>query len=110
MQLIMRGGTPQKVEQDWTLQKDAEDLASEHCESQKPLRTLTGKGTSRSAYVDDITGEELPAEACMQTRAEEVKAMQDWGVWEEVPYEQCWKRLGRRPLRGRWVDHNKGIG
>eukprot|EP00974_Lingulodinium_polyedra_P017075 1657911-Lingulodinium_polyedra.AAC.1 len=34
--------------------------------------------------------------------------MEDWGVWEETPVAECWRRTGRRPLGTRWVDVNKG--
>ena len=34
--------------------------------------------------------------------------MEDWGVWEVVPVERCWRVTGKGPLGGRWVDVNKG--
>ena len=30
------------------------------------------------------------------------------GVWETVPLSQCWEKTGGKPIRGRWVDVNKG--
>ena len=30
------------------------------------------------------------------------------GVWETVPLSQCWEKTNRKPIRGRWVDVNKG--
>jgi len=41
-------------------------------------------------------------------REEEVAAMEEWHVWDEVPITQCFKATGKRPLGGRWVDVNKG--
>ncbi len=59
-------------------------------------------------YYDDITGEVLPKKETRAARREEVEFMRKWRVWDEVPTSQCWTRTGRRPLKGRWVDHNKG--
>ena len=57
---------------------------------------------------DEITGAELPAELVRQARAEEVKFMLDWGVWERAPISDCWKETGRAPIGSKWVDVNKG--
>ena len=34
--------------------------------------------------------------------------MGSWKVWDVVPVSQSWKRTGKAPLKGRWVDVNKG--
>ena len=57
---------------------------------------------------DELTGEELPAHLVHDAREEGCSFMEDWGVWEEVPVEVCWRRSGRRPIGTRWVDVNKG--
>ena len=34
--------------------------------------------------------------------------MGSWKVWDVVPVTQCWSRTGKAPLKGKWVDVNKG--
>ena len=62
----------------------------------------------RSAVYDEYTGDELPPKLVAEAREEEVAAMEEWEVWEEVPEAECWRVTGKRPIGGRWVDHDKG--
>jgi len=59
-------------------------------------------------FFDELTGEDLPHHLVHHAREEECSFMEQWGVWEEVPVETCWRRSGRRPIGTRWVDVNKG--
>ena len=34
--------------------------------------------------------------------------MLDWGIGELVPTAKAWEKEGRGPIRGKWVDRNKG--
>ena len=34
--------------------------------------------------------------------------MNSWKVWDVVPVSECKRRTGKAPLKGRWVDVNKG--
>eukprot|EP00969_Alexandrium_andersonii_P202985 8969936-Alexandrium_andersonii.AAC.1 len=34
--------------------------------------------------------------------------MESWGVWDGRPISERLSRAGKRPIGGRWVDHNKG--
>jgi hypothetical protein len=34
--------------------------------------------------------------------------MLSWGVWDEVPVEECRRVTNKNPLGGKWVDVNKG--
>eukprot|EP00969_Alexandrium_andersonii_P082058 3617459-Alexandrium_andersonii.AAC.1 len=34
--------------------------------------------------------------------------MESWGVWGVRPISECLSRTGKKPIGGRWVDHNKG--
>eukprot|EP00969_Alexandrium_andersonii_P230338 10171997-Alexandrium_andersonii.AAC.3 len=34
--------------------------------------------------------------------------MGSWGVWDVRPTSECLSRTGKKPIGGRWVDHNKG--
>ena len=61
----------------------------------------------RETY-DEITGAVLPPALVQQARAEEVKFMLDWGVWERALISDCWKETGKAPIGSKWVDVNKG--
>ena len=57
---------------------------------------------------DEITGAVLPADLVKQARAEEVKFMLEWGVWERALISDCWRETGKAPIGSKWVDVNKG--
>ena len=59
-------------------------------------------------YYDAITGDLLPREETAAATEEEVKFMEQWGVWWVVDRGFAWSISGKEPLRGKWVDHNKG--
>jgi hypothetical protein len=50
----------------------------------------------------------LPPSLVRQARAEEIKFMLDWGVWERAPIANCWRDTGKAPIGSKWVDVNKG--
>ncbi len=57
---------------------------------------------------DEITGATLPPDLVRQARAEEIKFMLDWGVWEKALITDCWRETGKAPIGSKWVDVNKG--
>ncbi len=57
---------------------------------------------------DEITGAALSPELVRQARAEEIKFMLDWGVWERARTTDCWHETGKAPIGSKWVDVNKG--
>ncbi len=57
---------------------------------------------------DEITGAALPPELVRQARAEKIKFMLDWGVWERALTTDCWRETGKAPIGSKWVDVNKG--
>ena len=57
---------------------------------------------------DDLTGRELVTENVREARLDEVRALQHNGVREVVLRAMNVERTGRPPIRGRWVDVNKG--
>ena len=59
-------------------------------------------------YWDAITNEPLPAALTSAARQEELGFMNTWQVWDVVPVAECKRRTGKAPLKGRWVDVNKG--
>ncbi len=63
---------------------------------------------SAKATYDEITGAVLPPDLVRQARAEEVKFMLDWGVWERALIADCWQETGKAPIGSKWVDVNKG--
>ena len=59
-------------------------------------------------YWDAITSEPLPPHLTAAARQEELGFMNSWKVWDVVPVSQCLQRTGKAPLKGKWVDLNKG--
>ena len=57
---------------------------------------------------DEMTGKVLKYEKVITPRLEEIEALKKMGVWEVVPLSACVRRTNRRPIKGRWVDINKG--
>ena len=57
---------------------------------------------------DDITGRELDWGGVVAARAEEMVEFTKHGVYEKVPIEECIAKTGKKPLKVRWVDINKG--
>ena len=49
------------------------------------------------AVWDELTGEQLPAHLVHGAREEECTFMKIWGVWEEVPTAECWRRAAAAP-------------
>eukprot|EP00969_Alexandrium_andersonii_P247164 10923105-Alexandrium_andersonii.AAC.1 len=46
-------------------------------------------------FRDDITGAALPPELAMSARAEEIRFMQSWNVWDARPVSECRARAGK---------------
>ena len=57
---------------------------------------------------DDQTGKELRPDLVQAARAEELKIVDEMGVYEEVPFSDAVKHTGRPPIKSRWLDINKG--
>lgn len=63
---------------------------------------------SREEIYDDLTGRPLEYEQVLKARLDDFTASKKMCVWEVVPVSQFVERTGRKPIRGRWVDVNKG--
>ena len=50
----------------------------------------------------------LKYEKVIEARLNEVEALIKVGVCEVAPLAACLSKTGRRPIKGRWVDVNKG--
>ena len=59
-------------------------------------------------YWDDISGKELIPELVQAARQEELKVVDEMGVWEVRPLAECLEVIGMKPTKVRWVDGNKG--
>ena len=62
----------------------------------------------QKTFYDDLTGKALKNEKVIDARLDETKAWQDMGVREVVPVAECMKKSQKKPIRGLWVDVNKG--
>ena len=59
-------------------------------------------------YWDDISGKELKPELVRAAREEELKVVDEMGVWELRPVAECIEVTGKKPVKVRWVDVKKG--
>ena len=58
-------------------------------------------------YWDDISGKELKPDLVRAAREEELKVVDEMGVWELRPVAECIEVMGKKPVKVRWVDVNK---
>ena len=65
---------------------------------------------AHSSCVEDqeVSGHVLEHDEVVKARWNEIEGLASMGVWEIVPREQCIEKTGKPPIRGRWVDINKG--
>ena len=59
-------------------------------------------------YWDDSSGKELKPELVKAARGEELKVVDEMGAWELRPIAECIEVTGKKPVKVRWVDVNKG--
>ena len=59
-------------------------------------------------YYDDISDAPLDTKLVMAAIAEELAEHDQHKVYEERPIEECWERIGKKPVGIRWVIVNKG--
>ena len=60
------------------------------------------------AYVDEISAEALNAALVRAARQEELEYADRYGIWDEVPTQECRDQTKAAPISTRWVDTNKG--
>jgi hypothetical protein len=107
-----RAGSPKSW--DSTAPAPAASSSEVHCEAAQGRthdeddEVAAWAATPAGETFDEITGAVLPPKLVQQARAEEIKFMLDWGVWERVPIADCWRETGRAPIGSKWVDVNKG--
>ena len=58
---------------------------------------------------DDVTGRELDWDMVLAARMEEMEEVKKHGVYTKVPIHECVKATGKKPLKVRWIDINKGV-
>ena len=58
--------------------------------------------------VDSVTGDHLPDNLVDLSHKEEIDFMESWQVGKLVPNKMAQQRTGKRPIRGKWVNVNKG--
>ena len=57
---------------------------------------------------DDISGEELNGAMVREARTEEMMEVDKHKVYVKVPVSECWEKTGKRQIKTRWIDINKG--
>ena len=63
---------------------------------------------SSDAVYDDISGQQLDGSLVREARMNELESLSNMGVWDIVDKGVCYQKTGKPPIRGRWVDVNKG--
>ena len=63
---------------------------------------------SPNAAYDDISGQQLDGTLVREARMNELEGLGNLGVWDIVDKGVCNQKTGKPPIRGRWVDVNKG--
>ena len=51
-----------------------------------------------AAAYDDVGGQALDVEEVKRARAEEMKFVKTFPVYEERDVEECWRKTGKRPI------------
>ena len=69
---------------------------------------LTEEQFQEEEVYDEMTGKPLNYEKVWEARSNELEALGKMGVWRIVPVSECLKATGKKPIKGRWVDVNKG--
>ena len=59
-------------------------------------------------FYDNLTGKALKHEKVIEARLDELRRCRTWAFWEVVPVAECMRETQKKPIRGRWVDVNKG--
>ena len=93
--------------------KDVQDYIDAEMEEEQATRNmdwadLQDEEFEEEAVFDDLTGKILKWDKVIKARLDEIEALINMGVWEVVPLARCFTRAQRRPIKGRWVDVNKG--
>ena len=57
---------------------------------------------------DDVTDEPLNPKLVMAARAEELKYVDEMGVYEYATLDECRQATCKAPIGVRWIDINKG--
>ena len=95
------------VEEDDMLEEYKADDCME--ETTRKWADMTEEGHAEpKTFYDNLTGKALKHEKVTEARLDDNKALQDMGVWEVVPVAECMRETQKKPIRGRWVDVNKG--
>ena len=72
------------------------------------VSVVTHVSHSWKKYRGDISGKELKPELVRVSCEEVLKVVDDMGVWELRTISECLEVTGKKPVKVRWVDINKG--
>ena len=61
-----------------------------------------------SPMYDDVSGKALLPRLVAEARADEIRGVVSHNVWTKCSVSECRDKTGRPPVKGRWVDINKG--
>ena len=63
---------------------------------------------SEGEFWDEISNKKLNKNGVIAARLIEIKRVHSHGVYEKVPIEECWAKIGKAPIKTKCVDINKG--
>ena len=87
---------------------DDDDRSSEVKQRWADMEDTDTDDMSPNAVYDDISGQQLDGTLVCKSRMNELEGLGNLGVWDIVDKVVCYQKTGKPPIRGRWVDVNKG--
>ena len=87
---------------------DDDDRSSEVKQRWADMEDTDTDDMSPNAVYDDTSGQQLDGTLVREARMNELEGLGNLGVWEIVDKGVCNQKAGKPPIRGRWVDVNKG--
>jgi hypothetical protein len=59
-------------------------------------------------FYDSVSGTELNTKMVKAARLEELTEIRKRKIYDKVPLSECWSKTGKKPIKCRFVDVNKG--
>ena len=87
---------------------DDDDVSGEIKQRWADMEGTDSDDMSTDAVYDDIAGQQLDGTLAGEARMNELEGLSNMGVWDVVDKGERHQKTGNPPIRGRWVDINKG--
>ena len=87
---------------------DDDDRSSEVKQRWANMEDTDTDDISPNVVYDDISGQQFDGTPVREARMNELEGLGNLGVWDIGDKDVCNQKTGKPPIRGRWVDVNKG--